>query len=196
MPFVIKMWSRTSDTPSKSQVYCWLAGSVVIRSVNVGLPLPAAALAGWRRGGDPRRGRDPRRLRLRVAALGHADDKAAETSRRQVDPDRRPVAVQDAEVVAITVPAGAQHGEPRKADPRHPPPPQAEPRLGIGRHGDDGREAHPDVTVETPDLLAQGETDYQVPVVHDQLGHQVENKVERTREASLFGRDLRGGPCR
>jgi hypothetical protein len=50
--------------------------------------------------------------------------------------------------------------------------------------------------VETPDLLAQGQTDYQVPVVNDQLGHQVENKVERTREASPFGRDLRGRPCR
>src|SRR5207248_3445422 len=116
-------------------------------------------LAGRRRGGDPRRGRDPRRLRLRVPALGHADEEAAETSRRQVHPDRRPVAVQDAEIVAITVPAGAQHSDTPKADPRHPPPPQAQPRLGIGRYGDDGREADPDVTVETPDLLAQGETD-------------------------------------
>src|SRR6266436_4327242 len=122
-----------------------------------------AALAGRRRRGDPRRGSDPGRLRLRVTALGHTDDKAAETSRRQVHPDRRLVAVQDQEIVAITVPAGAEHREPDEADPRHPPSPQAQPRLGIGRHRDDGGKADPDVTMETPDLLAQGEMDYQIP---------------------------------
>jgi len=121
---------------------------------------PAAALADRLRGSNPRRGSDPRRLRLRVAAFGHRYDEAAETSRCHVHPDGRPVAVQDAEIVAITVPPGAQHGVPGKADSRHSPSPEAQPRLRIGRYGEDGGEADPDVTVEAPDLLAQGEMDY------------------------------------
>ena len=136
---------------------------------------PAAALADRRRGGDPCGGSDPRRFRLRVAALGHTDDEAAETSRRHVHPDRRSIAVQDAEIIAITVPASPQHSVPGQADPRHPPPPEAQPRLRIGRRRDDGGEADPDVTVETPELLAQSEMDYQVLVVDNQLGHLVED---------------------
>ncbi len=37
-------------------------------------------------------------------------------------------------------------------------------------------QADPDVTVETPDLLTQGEMDYQVLVVGNQLGHWVEDR--------------------
>ena len=48
-------------------------------------------------------------------------------------------------------------------------------RLGIGRHRDDGGEADPDVTVETPDLLTRGQMDYQVLIVDNQLGHRVED---------------------
>ena len=40
----------------------------------------ACSLGGRLRGGDSSRGGDPRRLSLRVAAFGHADDEAAETS--------------------------------------------------------------------------------------------------------------------
>src|SRR4029077_16877490 len=107
----------------------------------------------WRRGSNPRRGSDPRRLRLRVAALGHGYDEAAETSRCHVHPDGRPVAVQNAEIVAITVPPGAQHGVPGHADSRHPPSPEAQPRPRIGHHREDGGETDPDVTVEAQDLL-------------------------------------------
>ena len=95
--------------------------------------------------GDSRRGSDPRRFRLRAAALGHTDDEAAETSRRHVHLDRRPIAVQDAEIVAITVPAGAQPSVPGKADPRHPPPRRPSHGLGSGATRDDG-----DVPVQTP----------------------------------------------
>src|ERR1700735_3763477 len=134
-----------------------------------------SALADRRRGGDPCRGSDPRRLRLRVAALRYRDGEAAETSRRHVPPARRPIAVQDAEIVAITVPAGAQHSAPGQADARHPPPPEAQPRLRIGRHTADGEQVDPDVAVETPDLLARGEMDYQVAAVGNQLSHWAED---------------------
>jgi hypothetical protein len=99
--------------------------------------------------------------------------------------------VQDAEIVAITVPTGAQHSVPGKADPRHPPSPQAQPRLKIGRRRDDGGEAYPDVTVETPDLLAQGEMDYQILVVDDELGHWVEDT--RAGHTGSMSRVPRGG---
>ena len=41
-PLVTRMWSRTSDAPSKSYVYRWSTGSVVIRSVRIEPPLPSA----------------------------------------------------------------------------------------------------------------------------------------------------------